>query len=86
MSAEAVPVNAIFEGDFLQLLIVLSTVDTMTEVAAKIAVHSEGLRLPAQDRAKVVYHQGKPQPAEATVADCGIAAFDHLLVAYQEQS
>ncbi len=40
------PIYGVFKGDFVPHLVAVDTDDTMDQVAAKIAVHSVGRRLP----------------------------------------
>lgn len=80
---QLVPVNAIFADDFTELLVPITTADTMAEVAEKVAYHSEGKRVPKRDYPKAVYHNGREVPDELTVAQAGIAPLDHLRVDYK---
>jgi hypothetical protein len=47
-----IPVYGRFVGDFTALLVAVDTEDTIDEVAAKIAVHAIGPRLPDEPDAK----------------------------------
>jgi toluene monooxygenase system protein B len=44
---QLVPLNAIFATDFVQILVPVTTANTMTEVAAAVAHHVEGKRVRA---------------------------------------
>ncbi|MGE3288957.1 MAG: toluene-4-monooxygenase system B family protein [Pseudonocardia sp.] len=79
---QLVPVNAIFSTDFVQILVPLTTADTVAEVAEKVAYHVEGRRVPKKDAAKVVFHDGKRLHPELTVAQAGIGPLDHVRVEY----
>jgi toluene monooxygenase system protein B len=79
---ELVPLNAIFATDFVQILVPVTTANTMSEVAAAVAHHVEGKRVRALPYPKVVIHNGRPVPPEMTVAEAGIAALDHIAVEY----
>lgn len=79
---ELVPLNAIFATDFVQILVPVTTANTMNEVAAAVAHHVEGKRVRALPYPKIVIHNGKPLPGEVTVAEAGIAALDHIAVEY----
>lgn len=79
---EPVPLNAIFATDFVQILVPVTTADTMTEVAAAVAHHVEGKRVRARPYEKVVIHNGRIVPAGMTVADAGFAPLDHIAVEY----
>jgi hypothetical protein len=51
---QLVPINAKFGDDFVTQLVVVLDTDTMREVAAKVAHHVVGKRLPARDADMVV--------------------------------
>ena len=53
------PVQGIFDGDFVVLLVPVDTNDPMTVVAEKIAHHVVGRRVAAQDRPMRVRCQGE---------------------------
>ena len=77
---QPVPINAMFEDDFVtQLALVLDT-DTMTEVAEKVAHHVIGKRQPPRDAALVVRYQGRVVPAGVTVAEAGIGPLQNVYV------
>ena len=63
---QLVPLNAIFATDFVQILVPVTTANTMREVAAAVAHHVEGRRL----------------PPDITVAAAGIQPLDHVTVEY----
>ncbi|MYW90702.1 toluene monooxygenase [Amycolatopsis rubida] len=79
---QLVPLNAIFADDFVQILVPVTTADTIREVAAAVAHHVEGKRVRAQDAEKVVFHQGRRLAPELTVAEAGIGPLDHVRVEY----
>ena len=79
---ELVPLNAIFATDFVQILVPVTTANTMREVAAAVAYHVEGKRVRALPYEKVVIYQGERLPAEMTVAAAGIRPLDHVTVEY----
>ncbi|WP_427896024.1 toluene-4-monooxygenase system B family protein [Kribbella sp. GL6] len=79
---ELVPLNAVFATDFVQILVPVTTANTMTEVAAAVAHHVEGKRVRALPYPKVVIHNGRRLPADLTVAEAGIAPLDHIAVEY----
>ncbi|MBM7368083.1 toluene-4-monooxygenase system B family protein [Gordonia hydrophobica] len=79
---EVVPLNAIFWTDFVQILVPVTTADTMDQVAAAVASHSEGRRVRALPYPKVVIHDGRTLPGDMTVAEAGIAPLDHVTVDY----
>jgi len=81
---ELVPLNAIFATDFVQILVPVTTANTMNEVAAAVAHHVEGKRVRALPYPKVVIHIGRKLPGEMTVAEAGIAPLDHIAVEYDD--
>ncbi len=85
---ELVPLNAVFATDFVQILVPVTTADTMREVAAAVAHHVEGKRVRALPYDKVVIYHGERLPADISVAAAGIRPLDHIAVEYDvpEQS
>jgi toluene monooxygenase system protein B len=85
---ELVPLNAIFATDFVQILVPVTTANTMAEVAEAVAHHVEGKRVRALPYPKIVIHNGRRLEPEITVAAAGIKPLDHVAVEYDipEQS
>ena len=81
---ELIPLNAIFANDFVQILVPVTTANTMNEVAAAVAHHVEGKRVRGLPFPKVVIHNGRKLPGEMTVAEAGIAPLDHIAVEYDD--
>jgi toluene monooxygenase system protein B len=79
---QLVPLNAIFATDFVQILVPVTTANTMREVAAAVAHHVEGRRVRALPYDKVVIHEGRRLPPDMTVAAAGIQPLDHVTVEY----
>ncbi|GAB3004562.1 toluene-4-monooxygenase system B family protein [Amycolatopsis acidiphila] len=79
---QLVPLNAIFATDFVQILVPVTTANTIREVAAAVAHHVEGKRVRALAYEKVVFHRGRRLPPELTVAEAGIVPHDHVRVEY----
>jgi toluene monooxygenase system protein B len=79
---QLVPLNAIFATDFVQILVPVTTANTMAEVAAAVAYHVEGKRVRARPHPKVVIYHGEKMPAEMTVAEAGLKPLDHVTVEY----
>jgi toluene monooxygenase system protein B len=77
-----IPLNGVFATDFVELLIPVMSNQTVAELAEAVAAHSEGIRVPAQDRPKVVYHEGRAVPSELTVAEAEIRPLDRVTVDY----
>ncbi len=76
------PVQGIFEGDFVVLLVPIDDEDPMTVVAEKIAAHAVNRRVPAADRPMKVRHNGEILDDEATVVTAGVGPLDVLEVVY----
>jgi toluene monooxygenase system protein B len=81
---QPVPVNAKFDDDFVTQLVLVLETDTMQDVAAKVAHHVVGKRLPDKHRSMVVRYQGRALPAEMTVAQAGIAPLQNISVDWVE--
>lgn len=79
---QLVPLNAIFATDFVEILAPVMSNNTMDEVAAAVAHHSEGRRVRALPHPKVVIHNGRTLPGDTTVAEAGIEPLDHITVEY----
>jgi toluene monooxygenase system protein B len=77
-----IPLNALFADDFLQILVPVMSNQTITELAEAVAQHAEGVRVPSQDRPKVVFHKGRVLSPELSVAEAGITPLDHVTVDY----
>lgn len=77
-----VPLNAVFADDFLEILVPVMSNNTMAEVAAAVAHHVEGVRLPERPGEKIVYFGGKAIEASLTVSQAGIGPLDHVRVDY----
>jgi toluene monooxygenase system protein B len=76
------PLQGIFDGDFVVLLVPVDTEDPMTVVAEKIAHHVVGRRVAAQDRPMRVRRQGEFLADETTVAEANLTPLDVLEVVY----
>lgn len=79
---QLVPLNAIFSTDFVEILVPVTTANTMDEVAAAVAHHSEGRRVRALPHPKVVVHNGRILRGDLTVGDAGFQPLDHVAVEY----
>jgi toluene monooxygenase system protein B len=77
---QPVPINAMFQDDFVTQLAVVLDTDTMDEVAAKVAHHVVGRRQPDRGLPMVVRYQGKVVPATTTVADVGFGPMHNVYV------
>jgi trans-2-enoyl-CoA reductase len=77
-----IPINAKFGDDFVMHVIVITSADTMAEVAQKVAYHSIGRRVRSQPREMVVYYEGRAVAAHTTVAEAGIRPLQHVFVDY----
>jgi Toluene-4-monooxygenase system protein B (TmoB) len=77
-----IPVNAKFGDDFVMHVVVITSTDTMAEVAQKVARHSVVKRVPPQPRDMVVYYEGRAVAAHITVNEAGIRPLHHVFVDY----
>jgi toluene monooxygenase system protein B len=77
-----VPINAKFGDDFVTHVVVITSADSMAEVARKIARHSVGKRIRPQTMEMVVHYEGRVVAAHTTVAEAGIRPLQHVFVDY----
>lgn len=78
----ALPVQAAVRGDFVVLLVLVDTEDTMDQVAEKVAHHVINRRLPPQDGRPRVRYEGRDLPPDMTVAQAGIGPMKFVEVYY----
>jgi toluene monooxygenase system protein B len=78
-----VPLQAVFEGDIVVLLVLVDDQDPMHVVAGKVAHHAAGVRVPALDRPLAVTFQGRMVDDDATTAAAGIGPLDVVRVGYR---
>ena len=79
---DRIPINAKFGDDFVMQLVVVTSADTMAEVAQKVAHHSVGKRIKPEPRDLVVYYEGRAVAAHTTVTEAGIRPLQHVFVDY----
>lgn len=79
---QPIPINALFGGDFVSLLVVVLSTDTMAEVSAKVAAHVVGKRVAPRDAPMAVYYRDQPVPAAQTVTEAGIGPMQFVFVDY----
>jgi Toluene-4-monooxygenase system protein B (TmoB) len=79
---QPVPVNALFEDDFVTQLVVVRDTDTMDQAARKVAAQVVGRRVPPRDAGLVVRLDGTAVPGDITVAESGISALDVVNVGW----
>jgi toluene monooxygenase system protein B len=77
-----VPVNALFEDDFVTQLVVVRDTDTVDQAARKVAAQVVGRRVPPRDGGLVVRLDGMAVPGDVTVAESGISALDVVNVGW----
>ncbi len=82
---QPVPINALFGADFVTLLVLVTTADTMDVVAQKVAAHVVGKRVAPRDADMAVYYRDKLVPKELTVAEAGIKPQAFVFVDYVEE-
>jgi toluene monooxygenase system protein B len=79
---QPVPINALFENDFVTQLILVLDTDTIDEAAQKVAYHAVGRRVPPRDAGLVMRVGGQVIPGHLTVAEAGIAPLGNVLVGW----
>jgi toluene monooxygenase system protein B len=82
---QPVPVNALFGSDFVSLLVLVMTSDTMTQVAEKVAANVIGKRVARRDAPMAVYYRDRRVPDDWTVERAGITPMQFVLVDYVEE-
>jgi toluene monooxygenase system protein B len=76
------PLQAVFEGDFVVLLVPVDDEDSIATVAGKVAHHAVGHRVADLDRPMQVRHAGAVLPDDATVLTAGVGPMDVVQVEY----
>lgn len=82
---QPIPINAKFDNDFVTQLVIVLDTDTMHEVAAKVAHHVVGKRLPKRDADMVVRYQGRNLSPGMTVVEAGITPLQNVYVGWAEK-
>ena len=82
--AQPVPVNAMFDNDFVTQLVVVLDTDTVEQAARKVAAQVVGRRVPPRDAGLVVRLDGRVVPGDVTVAESGISALDIVHVGWAD--
>jgi toluene monooxygenase system protein B len=77
-----VPLQAVFRGDCLLLLVAVDDRDTIDVVAQKVAHHVINRRLPAQDAPMRVQYNDRVLPTDQTVAQAGLSPMSFVEVFY----
>ncbi|HVR64432.1 MAG TPA: toluene-4-monooxygenase system B family protein [Polyangia bacterium] len=77
-----IPLNALFGTDFVSLLVVVLSTDTMAEVSAKVAANVVGKRVAPRQAEMAVYYKDERVPAAQTVAEAGIGPMQFVFVDY----
>jgi toluene monooxygenase system protein B len=80
--AQPVPINAMFEDDFVTQLVLVLDSDTIDEAAGKVAAQVVGRRVPPRDAGLVVRFDGQVVPGGITVAQSGISPLDIVNVGW----
>jgi toluene monooxygenase system protein B len=83
--AQAVPINALFGMDFVSLLVVVLSTDTMAQLSEKVAANVVGKRIARRDAPMAVYYRDELVPHDWTVARAGIAPMQFVYVDYVEE-
>lgn len=84
-AARPVPINALFGADFVTLLVVVLTTDTMAEVSEKIAANVVGKRIARRNAAMAVYYRDTLVPKNWTVEQAGISPLQFVFVDYVDE-
>ncbi len=79
---QAIPVNALFGGDFVTLLVVVLSTDTMEDVTRKVAANVVGKRVAPRRAEMAVYYRDELVPKDWTVERAGITPMQFVLVDY----
>lgn len=77
------PIQGTTEGDFVVHLVPVDDQDSMSTVADKIAHHSVGRRVAAQNKTMAIRFHGETLPADATPASAGVGPMDFLQAFYE---
>ena len=80
-----VPLQALFRGDCLAILVQVDDRDTMDVVARKVAHHVIHRRLPSQDAPMRVQCHERVLPTDLTVAEAGLSPMSIVEVFYDER-
>ena len=79
---QPIPLNALFGTDFVTLLVVVLSTDTMAQVSEKVAANVVGKRVAARPADMAVYFRDERVPQETTVAEAGIKPMQFVYVDY----
>ena len=79
---QAIPINALFGSDFVTLLVVVLSTDTMADVSRKVAANVVGKRIAPRRADMAVYYRDELVPKDWTVARAGITPLQFVLVDY----
>lgn len=81
---QPVPINAMFQDDFVTQLVLVLDTDTIDQAAQKVAAQVVGRRVKRRDVGMVVRYEGKALPGHMTVAESGIAPLGIVNVEWAE--
>jgi hypothetical protein len=83
--ATPVPVQALFEGDFLTFLVLLSSDDTVPQACEKVADGVVGRRIPARPGVPYVLRDenGVVVPDDLTIGETSIGPTDLVVVGFR---
>jgi hypothetical protein len=82
MDPRPVPINALFGSDFVSLLVVVLSTDTMAQVSEKVAANVVGKRIARRKAEMAVYYRDQRVPKDWTVEQAGITERQFVLVDY----
>lgn len=78
------PLSAVFDHDFVSLLVAVDDSDTVAVVGQKIAHHVVGRRLPAREAPVGVRHNGQVLPPDQLIGEAGVGPLDHVEAFFDE--
>ncbi|MGD9526560.1 toluene-4-monooxygenase system B family protein [Pseudonocardia sp.] len=79
------PLSAVFEGDFVGLLVAVDDQDSVAVVGQKIAHHVVGRRIPARAAPVGVRYDGRVLDPDRPIGEYGLGLLDHVEAFFDEQ-
>jgi toluene monooxygenase system protein B len=77
-----IPINALFGTDFVSMLVVITSADSIAEVGEKVAANVVGKRVAPRKASKAVYFRGERLPSDWSVEQAGITPMSFVHVDY----
>ncbi|MGQ0464715.1 MAG: toluene-4-monooxygenase system B family protein [Sporichthyaceae bacterium] len=83
-TAVEIPVQALFQGDFLTFLVVFESTDTVDQACEKVAEGVVGRRFPPRDGGyEMRLEDGTLLAPDAVLADVGLEPEDYVVVSFR---